>query len=249
VAETIYGRNPVLEALRAGQLVKKLLLAEGVRPRGTLAEIVALAEAKEVPLQWVERRELDKVHPHHQGVVAQVGEYRYAAVEDIMALARERREKPLLLILDCLQDVHNFGSLLRTAEAVGAHGVIIPQRRAVRVTAAVRKASAGAVEHLLVTRVPNLARTLEELKGEGLWIIGLDMAGLQAYDEVDLDISLALVVGSEGKGLRRLVQERCDLLIRLPMRGQVSSLNAAVAGSIVLYEAWRQRARRGSRSI
>lgn len=249
MAETIYGRNPVLEALRAGQPVEKLLLAEGVRPRGTLAEIVALAEAKEVPLQWVERRELDKVHPHHQGVVAQVGECRYATVEDIMALARERGEKPLLLILDCLQDVHNFGSLLRTAEAVGAHGVIIPQRRAVRVTAAVRKASAGAVEHLLVTRVPNLARTLEGLKEEGLWIIGLDMAGLQAYDKVDLDISLALVVGSEGKGLRRLVQERCDLLIRLPMRGQVSSLNAAVAGSIVLYEAWRQRARRGSRSI
>jgi 23S rRNA (guanosine2251-2'-O)-methyltransferase len=249
VAETIYGRNPVLEALRAGQPVKTLLLAEGVRPRGTLAEIVALAEAKGVPLQWVERRELDKVHPHHQGVVAQVGEYQYAAVEDIMALARERGEKPLLLILDCLQDVHNFGSLLRTAEAVGAHGVIIPQRRAVRVTAAVRKASAGAVEHLLVARVPNLARTLEGLKGEGLWIIGLDMAALQGYDEVDLDISLALVVGSEGQGLRRLVGERCDLLIRLPMRGQVSSLNAAVAGSIVLYEAWRQRARRGSRSI
>ena len=229
--------------------MKKLLLAEGARSRGTLAEIVALAEAKEVPLQWVERRELDNVHPHHQGVVAQVGEYRYAAVQDILALAREQREKPFLLILDCLQDVHNFGSLLRTVEVVGAHGVIIPQRRAVGVTAAVRKASAGAVEHLLVARVVNLARTIEGLKGAGLWIIGLDTAGPQIYDEVDMDIPLALVVGSEGRGLRRLVRETCDLLVKLPMRGQVSSLNAAVAGSIVLYEVWRQRTERGSRLI
>ena len=249
MADTIYGRNPVLEALRAGQPVKKILLAEGVRPQGTLAEIVALAAAKGVPLQQVERRELDKIDPHHQSVVAHVGEYRYAPVEEILALAREREEKPLLLILDCLQDVHNFGSLLRTAEAVGAHGVIIPQRRAVGVTAALRKASAGAVEHLLVARAPNLARTIERLKGEGLWIMGLDMAGPQSYDEVDLDTPLALVVGSEGRGLRRLVQEKCDLLIRLPMRGRVNSLNAAVAGAIVLYEAWRQRARRRAHLI
>jgi len=247
MAEMIYGRNPVLEALRAGQPVKKLLLAEGARARGTLAGIIALAEAKGVPLQWVERRELDRITSHHQGVVAQVGAYRYATVEEILALARERREKPLLMVLDCLQDVHNFGSLLRTAEAVGAHGVIIPQRRAVGVTAAVRKASAGAVEHLRVARVPNLARTMEHLKGKGVWIIGLDTAGPQAYDEVDLNTPLALVVGSEGKGLRRLVRETCDQLIRLPMRGRVSSLNAAVAGSIVLYEVWRQRTKGDSR--
>lgn len=244
MAEMIYGRNPILEALRANQSVDKILLAEGTKARGVLAEIIALARTKEVPLQWVERRELDKVSPHHQGVVAQVGEYQYASMEDILALAQERGEKPLVLILDCLQDVHNLGSLLRTAEAVGAHGVVIPQRRAVGVTAAVRKASAGAVEHLLVARVTNLARTIEGLKEVGLWVIGLDAAGSQTYDQMDLDLPLALVVGSEGRGLGRLVREKCDLLVKLPMRGRVSSLNAAVAGSIVLYEAWRQRAQR-----
>ncbi len=238
--EFLYGRNAVLEALRAGKPIGKILLAKGARAKGSLAEIIALARSRGVPIQRVERRELDKIADRHQGVVAEAGEYEYASLEEILTAAEERGEKPFLLILDCLQDVQNFGSLLRTAEAVGVHGVIIPKRRAVGVTAAVRKASAGAVEHLRIARA-NLARTIAALKEKGLWVIGLDMAGEQSYDEADLDIPLAIVVGGEGQGLSRLVRENCDFLVRLPMCGQVSSLNAAVAGSIVLYEAWRRR--------
>lgn len=239
--EILYGRNAVLEALRAGKPIDKILLAEGARAKGTLAEIIDLARSQDVPIQRVERRDLDRIADRHQGVVAEAAEYEYASLEEILTAAKERGEKPFLLILDCLQDVQNFGSLLRTAEAVGVHGVIIPKRRAVGVTAAVRKASAGAVEYLRIARVTNLARTIAALKERGLWVIGLDMAGEQTYDEADLDTPLAIVVGGEGRGMSRLVRENCDFLVRLPMRGQVSSLNAAVAGSIVLYEAWRRR--------
>ena len=239
--EILYGRNAVLEALRAGKPIDRILLAKGTRAKGTLAEIVALARSRGVPIQRVERRDLDRIADRHQGVVAEAGEYEYASVEEILTAAEERGEKPFLLILDCLQDIQNFGSLLRTAEAVGVHGVIIPKRRAVGVTAAVRKASAGAVEHLCIAQVANLARTIRALKERGLWVIGLDMAGELTYDEADLDMPLAIVVGGEGQGISRLVRENCDFLVRLPMRGQVSSLNAAVAGSIVLYETWRRR--------
>jgi len=239
--EILYGRNAVLEALRAGKPIDRILLAKGTRAKGTLAEIIALARSRGVPIQRVERRDLDRIADRHQGVVAEAGEYEYASVEEILTAAEERGEKPFLLILDCLQDIQNFGSLLRTAEAVGVHGVIIPKRRAVGVTAAVRKASAGAVEHLRIAQVGNLARTIAALKERGLWVIGLDMAGELTYDEADLDMPLAIVVGGEGQGISRLVQENCDFLVRLPMRGQVSSLNAAVAGSIVLYEALRRR--------
>lgn len=239
--EILYGRNAVLEALRAGKPIDRILLAKGTRAKGTLAEIVALARSRGVPIQRVERGDLDRIADRHQGVAAEAGEYEYASVEEILTTAEERGEKPFLLILDCLQDIQNFGSLLRTAEAVGVHGVIIPKRRAVGVTAAVRKASAGAVEHLCIAQVANLARTIRALKERGLWVIGLDMAGELTYDEADLDMPLAIVVGGEGQGISRLVRENCDFLVRLPMRGQVSSLNAAVAGSIVLYEALRRR--------
>lgn len=243
MGEFIYGRNAVLEALKAGDSINRILVAEGIRPGGTVAEIINLARSQNVALQSVKRQDLDKVTTNHQGVIAEVSQYEYATVDEILALAKEREERPFLLILDCLQDVHNLGSLLRTAEAVGVHGVIIPKRRAVGVTAAVRKASAGAVEHLLVARVANLVRVMETLKEKGIWIIGLEaVPEAQDYCQVDLNLPLALVVGSEGQGMRRLVREGCDLLIKLPMRGEVSSLNAAVAGSIALYEAWRQRA-------
>jgi len=239
--EILYGRNAVLEALRAGKPIDRILLAKGTKAKGTLAEIVALARSQGVPIQRVERRDLDRIADRHQGVVAEADEYEYVNIEEILTAAEEGGEKPFFLILDCLQDTQNFGSLLRTAEAVGVHGVIIPKRRAVGVTAAVRKASAGAVEHLRIAQVTNLARTIAALKERGLWVIGLDMAGERTYDEADLDMPLAIVVGSEGQGISRLVRENCDFLVRLPMRGQVSSLNAAVAGSIVLYEAWRRR--------
>jgi len=246
MGEALYGRRPVLEALRSGTRVHRILVASGAKPVGALADILAAASAQGVPVERVPRQKLDQMSPRHQGVIAEVESFQYARVEDGLRRAAERGEKPLLLILDAVQDVQNLGSLLRTAEAVGAHGVILPKHRAAGVTPAVRKASAGAVEHLLIAQVTNLARTLEQLKEQGLWIVGLDMAGRQSYDEVDWDMPVALVVGSEGRGLSRLVREACDLLVRLPMRGHVESLNAAVAGSIVLYAAWRGRVGAGA---
>jgi 23S rRNA (guanosine2251-2'-O)-methyltransferase len=204
---------------------------------------VTLAAKSGAPIQRVERRQLDRIGDfNHQGVVAEAAPYPYVELEEILAQADQRQEAPLLLMLDCLQDPQNLGSLLRTAEIVGVHGAVIPKRRAVGITPAVANSSAGATEHLLVARVTNLVRTMEELKGQGLWIVGLeDVPQARLCYQSDLTMPLALVVGSEGRGMGRLVRETCDILIRLPMRGKISSLNAAVAGSIALYEVWRQR--------
>ena len=239
----LYGRNAVWEALRAGRRrFYKLVLAEGVRESGIVAEIADLARRRQIPLQRVERRQLDEISSNHQGVAAEVSPYPYVDWEEILTEIEGGQEMPLLLLLDCLQDPQNLGSLLRTAEIVGVQGVVLPKRRAVGVTPAVVNASAGAVEHLRVARVTNLARAMEELKGRDIWIVGLEnVPQAQPYYQADLNLPLALVVGSEGRGMRRLVREKCDLLIKLPMRGRISSLNAAVAGSIALYEAWRQR--------
>ena len=239
----LYGRNAVWEALRAGRRrFYKLVLAEGVRESGIVAEIADLARRRQIPLQRVERRQLDEISSNHQGVAAEVSPYPYVDWEEILAEIERGQEMPLLLLLDCLQDPQNLGSLLRTAEIVGVQGVVLPKRRAVGVTPAVVNASAGAVEHLRVARVTNLVRAMEELKGRDIWIVGLEnVPQAQPYYQADLNLPLALVVGSEGRGMRRLVREKCDLLIKLPMRGRISSLNAAVAGSIALYEAWRQR--------
>ncbi len=231
----------MLEALRAGERVKRILVARGSRLQGSLADILDAAKAGGVPVRWVERQELDKVGLHHQGVAAQVEGYAYASLEDCLARARRQDEPALLLALDAVQDVHNLGSLLRTAEAIGVHGVLLPKHRAAGVTATVRKASAGAVEHLCIAQVTNLNRALDDLKKAGLWIVGLDMAAERVYDEIDWRMPVVLVVGSEGRGLSRLTRETCDLLVRLPMGGKVDSLNAAVAGSIVLYTVWRMR--------
>jgi 23S rRNA (guanosine2251-2'-O)-methyltransferase len=246
--EILYGRQAVHEMLMAGRRpVYKIVLAEGVGEGGIVARITALARQRNIPVEKGQRRQLDKVvsDEHHQGVAAQVGGYPYAQLDEIWAEQERRAEPPFLLALDCLQDPQNFGALLRTADAVGVQGVIIPRRRAVAVTPATVNASAGAVEHLLVAQVTNLARTLQELKERGVWVVGLESLP-QAHDlpEVDLDMPLALVVGSEGQGLRRLVRESCDLLLRLPMRGHVASLNAAVAGAVALYAAWQARSYR-----
>lgn len=242
--EMLYGRNAVREALRAGRRkIYKLVLTQGTQETGIVADIVTLANNSGVPVQQVERQQLDRLgNFNHQGVAAEAAPYPYVELEEILAEADQRQEMPLLLMLDCLQDPQNFGALLRTAEIVGVHGVVIPKRRAVGITPAVVNSSAGATEHLLVARVTNLVRAMEELKARGLWMVGLeDVAQAHLYDQTDLAIPLALVVGSEGRGLGRLVRETCDMLIKLPMRGKISSLNAAVAGSIALYEAWRQR--------
>ena len=242
--ELLYGRNAVRECLRAGRrTVYKVLLAEGVKESGTVADILNTARGRGIVPQRVERRQLDGLGDvNHQGVAAEVEPYPYSDPEEMLKVAEERGESPLLLLLDCLQDPQNLGTLLRTAEAVGVHGVIIPKRRAVAVTPAVVNASAGAVEHLLVARVTNVVQAMDRLKAANVWVVGLeDVPEAQLYHRADLNIPLALVVGSEGGGMRRLVRERCDFLIRLPMRGRIGSLNASVAGSIALYEIWRQR--------
>ena len=243
--EMLYGRNPVYECLRAGRRrVLKLILQEGVRKSGVLAEAETLARKHGVPVQTVDKRQLDRLGKdvRHQGIVAEVDGYPYASMQDVLALAAERDEAPWLLVLDCLQDPQNLGTLLRTAEVVGVHGLVLPERRSVSVTPAVVSASSGASEHAQIVQVTNLVRTMKELQERGIWIAGLEaVPGATQVWEADLKGPLALVVGSEGQGMRRLVRETCDYVVELPMRGQINSLNAAVAGSVVLYEAARQR--------
>jgi 23S rRNA (guanosine2251-2'-O)-methyltransferase len=238
--EIIWGRNPVLEALRSGRPIHRLMVASGAR--GGSIELVRSEAARHgVPVVPVDRRRLDAISPFSQGVVAEAAPFRYQDLEEIIARVRAAKGPPIVLALDSLQDPQNFGTLLRTAAAVGAVGVLLPEHRAVGVTPAVAKAAAGATEHLAVARVTNMVRALGELKAAGLWVVGLEAEAEQSYDAVDLAMPLVVVIGGEGKGLGRLVGERCDLLVKLPMAGMTESLNAAVAGSIVLFEAYRQR--------
>jgi 23S rRNA (guanosine2251-2'-O)-methyltransferase len=248
--EILIGRNPVLESLRAGRrLARRLLLTDGVREEGIVAEIAVAARSARIDIERVPKSELDRLaqHSNHQGVALETGDYPYAGVSEILAAAAQSEEPPFLLILDLLQDPQNVGTLLRTAEGVGVHGIVLQRRRAVGVTPAVVNASSGAVEHLLVAQETNLTRTMVQLKADGVWLYGLEATDEAAvYAETDLSGPLGLVVGSEGKGLRRLVRETCDMLIRLPMRGRVESLNAAVAGSVALYAVWQQRQFQGA---
>lgn len=243
--ELLYGRQPVREALRAGRRqVYGLLLAQGIQSTGIVAEVLSLAQQARVPVRSLNRRELDQLsgEANHQGLAAEVSTYPYLELVDLLDLIRERGEPPFLLLLDHILDPQNLGSLLRSAEAVGVHGVVLARRRAAAVTPAVVRASAGAAEHIRVAQVPNLAQAIKTLKAEGVWLAGLEAhPKARLYTEADLTGALGLVVGSEGGGLGRLIQESCDFLIRLPMRGQVGSLNAAVAAAIALYEAQRQR--------
>jgi len=243
--EILYGRQPVRETLRAGRRqVFKVMLAAGVRPTGIVGQILGMAEQAGIPVQTVNRQESDKLggEVNHQGLAAEVSGYPYVDLPDPLEAARRSGAPPFLLLLDHIQDPQNLGSLMRTAEAAGVHGVVIPTRRASGVTAAAVRASAGAAEHVRVVQIANLVRAMEQLKAEGVWMAGLDAsADSQLYTEADLSGPLGLVVGSEGQGLARLVRERCDFLIRLPMLGQVESLNAGVAGAIALYEVRRQR--------
>jgi 23S rRNA (guanosine2251-2'-O)-methyltransferase len=243
--EILYGRNAVREALSAGRrTLHKLSVSTGAQETGIIPEIIKLAETTGVPVERVERQVLDRLlrEANHQGVALHCEEYPYVDIEVCMELARARHEPVLLLLLDHLQDPQNIGTLLRTAETVGVHGVIMPGRRAAEVTPAVVNASSGATEHLNIVMVTNLAQTISDLQREGVWVVGLeDDATAQVFDTTDLNMPLGLVVGAEGAGLARLVRERCDFLIKLPMSGKIASLNASVAGSIALYQAWRQR--------
>jgi 23S rRNA (guanosine2251-2'-O)-methyltransferase len=245
----VWGRNPILETLRSPRQVKRILIAGGLRDAPAIAAILQEAERRHVPIETVPRHRLDQLSQGavHQGCLAVVEARKYATLEQILDYARNKNEDPLLLILDAIQDVNNLGSLLRSAEAAGVHGVVIPLHEAAEVNASVVKTSAGASEHLLIAQETNLTRTIEFLKKQNIWVIGLDGEAKTEYDKADLTGPLALVVGSEGKGIRRLVREHCDLLIRLPMHGRINSLNAAVAGSIALYEALRQRSSKRSK--
>ncbi len=243
--EVLAGRNAVREALVAGRRrIERVLLSEGAVDRAILDDIQALCRQRGVPLARARREELDRLahDVRHQGAVAQVSPYPYVDLDEILALGRERGEPPFILALDLLQDPQNVGSLLRTAEAAGVHGIILPERRSVGVTPAVSRASVGAVEHLRVALVTNLARTLDALKEAGIWVVGVeDLPAAQDYPAADLDRPLVLVLGGEGEGMRRLVVDKCDLLVRIPMRGHINSLNVAVAGSLLLYRAWEAR--------
>jgi 23S rRNA (guanosine2251-2'-O)-methyltransferase len=247
--EWISGRNPVYEVLRsARRQLFRLQIAQGIKEKGRVHEIISLCTRAGIPIERVPRRQLESLGSGNQGVTLESGAYVYSDLVDILTLAEQRQEPPFILILDTLQDPQNLGTLLRTAEIVGVHGVLIPYRRTATVTPAVVSASSGASEHLLIAQT-NLAQAIASLKEEDVWVIGLEDTPQAGYpDSVRLDGALALVVGNEGQGMRLLVRNSCDLLLRLPMRGKIDSLNAAVAGSIALYLAWQARGFSGKNS-
>ena len=240
-SDIIAGRNPVSEALRSGRAIDSLLIAKG-ELNGSVKVIAAKAKASGIPVKEVDKRKLDSLcgGAVHQGVAALAAIKEYSTVDDIFALAEERNEPPFIIVLDEIEDAHNLGAIIRTAECAGAHGVIIPKRRAAGLSYAVGKTSAGAYEYMHVARVTNIPKTLEELKERGCWIYGADMDGSD-YCRSDLTGACALVIGSEGSGLGRLVKEKCDVILSLPMRGKINSLNASVAAGILMYEFTRQR--------
>lgn len=239
--EMITGRNAVMEALRSGRAIDSLLVAKGSR-NGALGAIAAKAKLQGVAVKEVDPKKLDHLCPGapHQGVVAMAAVHEYAQVEDILALAQSRGEAPFLIIADELEDPHNLGAIIRTAECAGAHGIIIPRRRAAGLTYTVGKASAGAVEYLPVARVTNIAATIDDLKKQGIWVYGTDLCG-ENWCQADLTGAIALVIGNEGSGISRLVKEKCDVMLTLPMLGRISSLNASVAAGVMMYEIARQR--------
>ena len=238
----IEGRNAVIEALRAGTAIDKIYLQKGETDK-TLGHIASKARSAGAVVVEADKRKLDamsRTHAH-QGVIALAAVREYAGVEDILRAAEERGEPPLIVVCDEISDPHNLGAIIRTAECAGAHGVIIPKRRSAGLTAIVAKTSAGAVSYLPVARVPNLTAVLKQLKEEGLWVFGADAAGGTRLYDADLKGPAAIVIGSEGDGMGRLVREQCDFLVSIPMKGQLNSLNASAAAAVVLYEAVRQR--------
>ena len=240
------GRNPVMEALRSGRPISKIFIAAGEH-QGSIREIIALAKDKGIPVQTAEPQKMEAMSlgVRNQGVIAMVSPVAYSSVDEMVALAESRDEKPCLILLDQLKDPQNLGAVLRTVDAAGAHGVLIPQRRSCQLSAAVAKASAGAIEYVKVAQIGNVAQTLEELKKQGFWVVGTDPEKGTSYYDVDLTGPVVIVIGDEGEGMARLTRERCDSLVQIPMRGKVQSLNASVASAIILYEMIRQRGNGG----
>ena len=235
----IVGRNPVTEALKSGRDIDKLMIST---EDGYMKKILALAKERRIPIMKVEKSALDRLAPGqaHQGVCAYVSAYAYAELEDIFRIAEERGEDPFIIVLDNLEDPHNLGAIMRTAECAGAHGIIIPKRRACGLTEVVAKASAGAIEYMPCVKVTNIAQTIEELKERGIWVAACDMGG-QEYYKADLKGKLAVVIGSEGFGISRLVREKCDFVVSMPMVGRITSLNASNAAAVIIYEVRKQR--------
>ena len=244
--DIIYGRNSVIEALRSGRSINKICFSGEMS--GSLGMIIAEAKEKNIVVVKQSRQNLDELcgNVNHQGVAALVAAADYVDVDDILACAREKGEDPFIIVLDEIQDAGNLGAIIRTADAVGAHGIIIPKRRAVPLTGAVAKASSGAVSYVKVARVPNIVNELQHLKEEGLWITGTSGSGKTTFYNADLTGPLAIVIGNEADGMGRLVSEQCDFIVNIPMAGTVSSLNASVAAGVVLYEAFRQRSGKGN---
>lgn len=236
----LVGRNPIREALRAGRPVEKLLVAKGDLS-GAARDIVRMAREAGVIVQQVDRTRLDQIYPAHQGMLAYVSAVPYAQVEDMLAAAREKGEDPFLIVLDGITDPHNLGAIIRSAECAGAHGVILPERRAAGLGPAAAKAAAGALSHMPIARVKNLNRTIEALKAEGIWVLAAAMDGENAF-EADLTGPVALVIGSEGDGISQLTLKKCDRRVTLPMKGRIQSLNASVAAGVLMYEIARARA-------
>lgn len=239
--DVIAGRNPVSEAIRSGRPIDKILVARGEKT-GAVVGILAKAREKQIPVKEADRVKLDFLSGSapHQGIIALAAAKEYSTVEDILAYAAEKGEPPFLVILDDLEDPHNLGAIIRTAECAGVHGVIIPKRRSVGLSYTVGKASAGAVEYMRVARVTNIATLLDDLKKQGVWIYGADMNGTD-YTQCDMSGACALVIGNEGKGMARLVREKCDVIVSLPMKGHINSLNASVAAGILMYHALKSR--------
>lgn len=240
--DKLYGRNPVIEALEAGRPIDKIFLQEHLN-HPQIGKIRNLAKAQGIPYHFADRRKLDQLANgvNHQGVIALAAAQQYVEVADILARAQANGEPPFVVICEGLTDAQNLGSILRTANAAGVHGVIIPKNRSVALNAVVAKVSAGAIEYTPVAKVANITQTLEKLKKEGLWIVGTDVSGTQRHFDCDLRGPLGIVIGSEGEGMSRLVREHCDFVVTIPMQGEIESLNASVAAGILMFEAVRQR--------
>ena len=240
---TIEGRNAVLEAFRSGKTVDRLFILKGCQD-GPVLSIARMARKQDTLIQYVPKVRLDQLSDtgKHQGVIAMAAAYEYATVQDILQAAKAKQEPPFVILLDNIEDPHNLGAIIRTANLAGAHGVIIPKNRAVGLTAGVARASAGALNYTPVAKVTNLAKTIEELKKQGLWFVCADMGGTSMY-ELDMKGPIGLVIGSEGEGVGRLVKEKCDMVAAIPMKGNIDSLNASVAAGVLAYEILRQRSR------
>ena len=240
MTDIIIGRNAVMEALRSDREIEKLFVGKGAE--GSIKKIIGKAKDKKIPIHYSDKSALDRIagNTTHQGVIAQVSQYTYCEVEDILDRAAERGEEPFLIILDGLEDPHNLGAIMRTAECCGAHGIVIPKRRSAGLTETVAKASAGAVEYMLCAKVSHIGQTIDKLKAQGVWVAACDMDG-QLYCRQDLLGKLAIVIGSEGSGISRLIREKCDFAVSIPMKGKITSLNASNAAAILMYEVVRQR--------